>query len=92
MNLQKIKCYLSNKNADLLIKNQYYLSQETIKNLIENLPIEYINKIDKKPKFDKSKAFKYEKKQFKEKINYLCNNHIINSKTYELLINIYLLF
>jgi hypothetical protein len=39
---ESLENYLSNKNVDLLIKNHNYLSQEAIKNLKENLPIDYI--------------------------------------------------
>jgi len=81
---------INNKEyTDLIIKDQDYLTRNTIKKLLENLPSEYINKINKKAKFDKSKVFNYEKKEIndKNKISYLYNNHIINSKTYDLLTN-----
>ena len=41
---------------------------------------------NKKEQFDKKKTFKYELKQNKNGTNYLCDNHIINSKIYELLV------
>ena len=44
------------------------------------------NKINKKWKFDKNKIFKYEFKHNQNGINYLCNNHIINSNIYKLLV------
>ena len=81
---------INNKEyTDLIIKDQDYLTRNTIKKLLENLPSEYINKINKKAKFDKSKVFNYEKKEINEKnkISYSYNNHIINSKTYDLLTN-----
>ena len=43
-------------------------------------------KINKKWKFDKNKIFKYEFKHNQNGINYLCNNHIINSNIYKLLV------
>ena len=82
-----LKCYLFTKYSDLSKKNQDQLSQEKIKNIIGNLPTDYINKINKKSNFDKSKYFKYEKKEFNQKIKYLNNNHIINSKNYKLLMD-----
>ena len=91
-NYKTLEDYLINNHefTDLIIKNKYYLSRETIKKLIENLPSEYINKINKKEKFDKNKTFNYEKKEIlnhKNKISYTCNNYIINLKTYDLLNN-----
>ena len=49
------------------------------------MPVDYINKINNNPSFDKEKTFKYEYNQIKNGENYLCNNHILNSKTYQLL-------
>jgi len=78
---------------DYLLKNYEdcdYLSNSKINSIIESLPIEYINKINKSGGFDKNKTFNYEKKELnnKSKINFTYNNHIINSKTSELLISL----
>ena len=62
------------------------LSPEKIKNLVENLPIEYINKINKEKPFDKNKTFDYERKGFNTSIRYTYNNNIIDYKIYGLLI------
>ena len=90
-NYKTLEDYLINNHeyTDLIIKNKYYLSRETIKKLIENLPNEYINKINVKAKFDKNKTFGYENKEINEKnkIYYPYNNHLINSKIYDLLSN-----
>jgi len=90
-NYKTLEDYLINNHqyTELIIKSKYYLSRETIKQLIENLPSEYINNINKKEKFDKNKTFNYEKKELncKNEISYSDNNHIINSKTYDLLNN-----
>ena len=75
---------IEKKYSDSIIK-KIYLSEETIKNIIENLPIDYINEINKKGNFDKNKIFKYEKKESKRRISYTYNNHLINSKIYDLL-------
>ena len=88
-NYKTLENYLiNNQYTDSIVKNKYYLPRETIKKLIENLPSEYINIINKKEKFDKNKTFNYEKKEIndKNKISYSYNNHIINSKTNDLLI------
>jgi hypothetical protein len=90
-NYKTLEDYLiNNQYTDSIVKNKYYLPRETIKKLIENLPNEYINEINKKEKFDKNKAFNYEKKEIlndKIKISYSYNNHIINLKIYDLLNN-----
>ena len=74
-NYKTLEDYLINNHqyTELIIKSKYYLSRETIKQLIENLPSEYINNINKKEKFDKNKTFNYEKKDGRE-IVYLINN------------------
>ena len=84
---QYLENYLKNKKeySDKFIQNNYNLSTETINDIIKNLPNEYINKINTKNQFDKNKTFTYEFNQNKNGINYLCNNHIINSNIYQLL-------
>ena len=59
---QTLENYLMNNKeySDSFVRNKYYLSPEKIKNLVENLPIEYINKINKEKPFDKNKTFDYE--------------------------------
>ena len=76
---QDLTNYLRNKNEYLTD-----LSNEIINKIIDSLPIEYISKINKKIIFDKNKIFIYQKNKFDEKIFYLYNNHIINSKIYDL--------
>ena len=87
---QSLENYLMNKKefSDLFIKNNYYFSKEKINEIVNGLPEDYINKINKKENFDKNKTLKYEYNQNKNGIEYLCNNHIINSKIYELLIGL----
>ena len=48
------------------------------------MPVDYINKINNNTNFDQKKTFDYEY-QHKDELNYLCNNHILNEKTYQLL-------
>ena len=64
-------------------KNEY--SEEAIYKIMKDLPIEYIEKINAKNNFDKNKTFLYKKNKFEGKLDYFCNNHIINTKIYELL-------
>ena len=87
---QSLENYLMNKKefSDLFIKNNYYFSKEKINEIVNGLPEDYINKINKKENFDKNKTLKYEYNQNKNEINYLCNNHIINSKIYQLLLEL----
>ena len=83
-NYQYIEDYLISEKEYLnaFIKDNYYLSNELIKNIMTNLSKNYINKINKKDSFDKSKTFKYEKNESNKKIDYTYNNHIINNKIY----------
>ena len=87
---QSLENYLINSKeySDLFIKNNYYLSDRIISKIIESIPIDYINKINKNGNFDKNKTFKYEYNQYKNELFYLCNNYIINSKIYQLLIEL----
>ena len=87
---QSLQNYLTNNKeySDLFIKNKYYLSNETINEIIESIPIDYIYNISKKGKFDNNKTFNYEYYQNKNGLIYLCNNYIINSKIYQLLIEL----
>ena len=85
---QSLENYLENEKeySDAFVKNNYNLSTETIDKIIKSLPVDYINKINEKKEFDRNKDFKYEFHQNKNGLNFLCNNHIINSKIYELLV------
>ena len=85
---QTLENYLMNNKeySDSFVRNKYYLSPEKIKNFVENLPIEYINKINKEKPFDKNKTFDYERKGFNTSIRYTYNNNIIDYKIYGLLI------
>ena len=86
-NYQYLENYLMNNKeySDSFVIDNYNLSPEKLKNLIVNLPIEYINEINKKQNFDKSKTFKYEKKESNRRISYTYNNQLINSNIYGLL-------
>ena len=83
-NYQVLENYLKNKKEynDSFIKNNNYFinsSNEAINNIIENLPPEYINEINNKLIFDdKKQNLFFEYTNYKESINYLINNHIIN--------------
>ena len=79
--------YLMNKKelSASFSKNNYYLSNDKLNHIFDDLPDDYINKINSKGNFDKNKTFSYEKTQSDRKINYTYNNQIINSKIYELL-------
>ena len=81
---EKLETYITNDLDNDDISNNY-LSNSKIEKIIKHLPSEYINKINKKEKFDKNKLFNYEKKEVKDNINYTYNNYIINSKVYEFL-------
>ena len=87
---QSLENYLMNSKeySDLFAKNNYYLSNETINEIIESIPIDYIYNVSKKGKFDKNKTFNYEYYQNEKGLLYLCNNYIINSKIYQLLIEL----
>ena len=85
---KSLENYLDSKKeySDLIVQNNdYIIFENKIKQIIESLPVDYINKINKNPSFDKEKNFKYEYNKIKNGENYLCNNHILNSKTYQLL-------
>ena len=86
---ESLENYLKDKkeNSDAIVKNKDYLSPETVNTIIKSLPVDYINKINAKNQFDKNKAFKYQFKQNQNGTNYLCNNHIINSSIYQLLVD-----
>ena len=64
-----------------------YLPESKIKNIMKNIPIEYINKINLKGQFDINKTFNYEQKDLNNNIRYTYNNCIINSKIYKLLMD-----
>ena len=87
---QDLENYLKNNKelSDLFAKNNDYLSEKIIKKAIEILQGDFIKKIKEKGNFDINKVFKYEYNQYKNGLNYLCNNHIINSKIYQLLLEL----
>ena len=68
---QSLENYLMNKKefSDLFIKNNYYFSDKKINEIVNGLPEDYINKINKKENFDKNKTLKYEYNQNKNVIN-----------------------
>ena len=66
-------------------KNNYYLSDDKLNQIIDGLPDDYTDKINSKKNFDKNKTFNYEIKESHKRIKYTYNNQIINSKIYELL-------
>jgi len=83
------KLLIDNKEYfDCFFKDINYMSLSTIEIIIKNLPNDHIIKIINKDKFDKNKTFKYEYNQYKSGINYLCNNYIINSEIYKLLLEL----
>ena len=84
---EKLETYIANNLDNDDISNNY-LSSSKIEKIIKSLPNEYINKINKKEKFDKNKLFNYEKKETKDNLSYTYNNYIINAKVYELLISL----
>ena len=57
-----------------------YLPESKVKNIIKNIPIEYINKINSKRQFGINKTFNYEQKDLNNNIRYIYNNCLINSK------------
>ena len=71
---QSLENYLKEKKeySDQTTQNKdYIISENKIKQIIESLPVDYINKINNNPSFDKEKTFKYEYNQIKmEKIIY----------------------
>ena len=76
---QSLENYLKEKKeySDQTTQNKdYIISENKIKQIIESLLVDYINKINNNPSFDKEKTFKYEYNQIKNGENYLCNNHI----------------
>ena len=83
---QNLKNYLITNKIyfDLFPQNKYNLSNEVVQNIFENLSNDYINKINEKKNF-KNISFEYEIKESNLKMSYPYNNHIINSKIYELL-------
>ena len=87
---QALENYLKNNKelSDLFAKNNDYLSEKIIKKAIEILQGDFIKKIKEKGNFDINKVYKYEYNQYKNGLNYLCNNHIINSKIYQLLLEL----
>ena len=62
-----------------------YISESKIKNIMKNLPSDYINKINLKGQFAINKTFNYEQKDLNNNIRYTYNNCIINSKINKLL-------
>ena len=84
---EKLETYIANNLDNDDISNNY-LSSSKIEKIIKSLPNEYINKINKKEKFDKNKLFNYEKKETKDNLSYTYNNYIVNAKVYELLISL----
>ena len=74
---EKLETYITNNLDNDDISNNY-LSSSKIEKIIKSLPSEYINKINKKEKFDKNKLFNYEKKETKDNLSYTYNNYIIN--------------
>ena len=90
-NLINLKNKDSNiKYTDLIIQNNYFISDELIKKIILNLPNEYINKIIKKDKFNNiNEKLEYHKIEInKKEIRFLINNQIINQKIYTLLMSL----
>ena len=86
--MEEYKSFFYYKDLEHHLKNKIKdFSEETINKIINNLPIGYLNKINKKDKiiFDKDKVSKYEINKFNENINYFCNNQIINTKIHDLL-------
>ena len=77
-----------NKDENNKTKNTF-VSQELIQKIISNLPNNFINKIKKLEKNEKFN-YEYNKLNLKNKndIRYLVNFQIINSKIYELLLNL----
>ena len=73
---QYLEDYLKNKNG---------YSEEAIDNIMKEISMVYIDNINKKNNFDKSEIKLCEKNNFEGKIYYFCNNHIINTKIYDLL-------
>ena len=88
-NYQYLESYLINKKEynEQFTQNNYYFSDQFIKDIIDNLPIDYINKINNKDKF-KSKLFQYEFNTYNKDLKYTFKNHIINYKVYKLLIEL----
>ena len=84
---QSLETYLMNKKelSASFSKNNYYLSNDKLNHIFDDLPNDYINKINSKGNFDKNKTFSYEKTQSDRRLSYTYNNQIINSKIYELL-------
>ena len=83
--MEEYKSFYEYKDFEnYLINKNEYPSGEAINKFINDLPIDYISKINKKNNFDKNKAHKYDQNKHNGKINYFYNNNIINAKIYDL--------
>ena len=89
----KDKINININSTDLITQQNYFISDSLIEIIISNLPQYYIKKImEKYNDFDKIKEnLEYNDIFYNQKqIRYLVNCHIINSKIYEILSNLYL--
>jgi hypothetical protein len=64
-----------------------YISESKIKNIMKNIPKEYINKINLKGQFAINKTFNYGQNELNNNIRYTYNSCIINSKINKLLMD-----